>query len=88
MPCSSSGWGRSSPPASSSAADVELLLQLGLGFSVALQPINLLSRGDFTFFFTRPISAACLLTALFLLVSPLIPALGKKREQIAVEEVS
>src|SRR3990172_8782668 len=41
MPCSSSGWGRSSPPASSSAADVELLLQLGLGFSVALQPINL-----------------------------------------------
>ena len=41
MPCSSSGWGRSSPRASSSAADVELLQQLGLGFSVALQPINL-----------------------------------------------
>ena len=69
-------------------APLVLAFVLGPLLENNLRKSLILSRGDFTFFFTRPISAACLLTALFLLVSPLIPALGKKREQIAVEEVS
>jgi len=69
-------------------APLVLAFVLGPLLENNLRKSLILSHGDFTFFFTRPISAACLLIALFLLVSPLIPALGKKREQIAVEEVS
>ena len=69
-------------------APLVLAFVLGPLLENNLRKSLILSHGDFTFFFTRPISAACLLTALFLLVSPLIPALGKKREPIAVEEVS
>jgi len=69
-------------------APLVLAFVLGPLLENNLRKSLILSRGDFTFFFTRPISAACLLTALFLLVSPLILALGKKRGQIAVEEVS
>ena len=53
-----------------------------------LRKALILSQGDFWFFFTRPISAACLALAAFLLVSPLFPVLGRKRKQIAIEEVS
>ena len=48
----------------------------------------ILSQGSFSIFFVRPISVICLLAALFLLVSPLIPKLGKKREELATEETS
>ena len=48
----------------------------------------ILSQGDFALFFTRPISAVCLTLTLVLLVSPLVPQLGKKRQAIALEEVS
>ena len=48
----------------------------------------ILSQGDFAIFFTRPLSVACLAIALFLLLSPLLPALRKRREVVAMEEVA
>jgi putative tricarboxylic transport membrane protein len=48
----------------------------------------IISQGDFSIFFTRPLAAASLILALFLLISPLIPGLGKKRKVIPKEEVS
>jgi putative tricarboxylic transport membrane protein len=47
-----------------------------------------MSQGDFSIFFTRPIAAACLIVALFLLISPIIPSMGKRRREIPKEEVS
>jgi putative tricarboxylic transport membrane protein len=53
-----------------------------------LRKALILSQGDFSTFVTRPISLVCLLIAAFVLLSPLIPALHKKREEIALEEAS
>ena len=53
-----------------------------------LRKAMILSQGSFSIFFLRPLSAVCILLALFLLISPLLPGLGKRREAIAVEEVS
>jgi putative tricarboxylic transport membrane protein len=53
-----------------------------------LRKALIISQGDFSVFFTRPISLVCLLIALLMLLSPLIPALKKKREEIALEETS
>ncbi|MDQ6618743.1 MAG: tripartite tricarboxylate transporter permease [Pseudomonadota bacterium] len=47
----------------------------------------LLSRGDFTVFATRPISAFLLLLALFLLIIVVLPNIRKKREEVFIEEV-
>ena len=69
-------------------APLVLAFVLGPLMENNLRKALILSGGDFTFFFTRPISATCLVIAVFLLVSPLVPGLGKKREQIALEEVS
>jgi putative tricarboxylic transport membrane protein len=46
----------------------------------------ILSQGDLMTFVERPISAACLVFALVLLVAPLLPALRKKREMVALDE--
>ena len=65
-----------------------LLLGLVLGpmmeenFSRAL----LLSRGDFTAFITRPLSASLLAAAALLIVLVTLPALRKKRDEAFVEE--
>jgi len=48
----------------------------------------IMSQGDFSIFFTRPLAAASLIIALFLLVSPFLPYLRKKREELPKEEVS
>jgi putative tricarboxylic transport membrane protein len=69
-------------------APLVLAFVLGPLMENNLRKALILSQGDFGFFFTRPISAACLAIAFFLLVSPLFPALGRKRDQIAVEEVT
>ena len=69
-------------------APLVLAFVLGPLMENNLRKSLILSQGGLSIFFTRPISAACLLVALVLLVSPLIPALGKKREAIALEEVS
>ncbi|HZJ97771.1 Tripartite tricarboxylate transporter TctA family [Oligella ureolytica] len=46
----------------------------------------LLSRGDFSTFVTRPLSASLLFLALFLVVLVSLPAIKKKREETFVEE--
>jgi putative tricarboxylic transport membrane protein len=45
-----------------------------------------LSRGDFTVFFRRPISLAMLLMAAVLLILIVVPAIREKREEVFVEE--
>ncbi len=69
-------------------APLVLAFVLGPLLENNLRKSLILSQGDFALFFTRPISAVCLVLALVLLVSPLVPRLGKKREAIAIEEVS
>ena len=69
-------------------APLVLAFVLGPLMENNLRKALILSQGNFSFFFTRPISAACLALAVFLLVSPLFPALGRKRDQIAIDEVS
>ena len=44
-----------------------------------------LSRGDYTVFATRPLSAAMLVMALGLLVLMVVPAIRAKREQVFQE---
>ena len=51
-----------------------------------LRKALILSQGELTTFLTRPISAACLLFAAVLLVFPLLPALRRKREAVALDE--
>ncbi len=46
----------------------------------------LLSRGDWSVFLTRPLSAGLLATALFLLVLVLMPSVKSKREEAFVED--
>jgi TctA family transporter len=51
-----------------------------------LRRAMLLSRGDPTVFFTKPISLGFILAAVILLVLVMLPALRKKREEVFVEE--
>ncbi|WP_309083293.1 tripartite tricarboxylate transporter permease [Chelativorans sp.] len=51
-----------------------------------LRRAMILSRGDPTTFFTRPISAILLLIALAVLVVVFLPAVRRKREEVFVEE--
>jgi putative tricarboxylic transport membrane protein len=69
-------------------APMVLAFVLGPMLENNLRKSLILSQGDFSIFFSRPISVACLTLALVLLVSPLIPALARKREQVALEEAS
>jgi putative tricarboxylic transport membrane protein len=51
-----------------------------------LRRAMLLSHGDATVFFTRPISAALLSVAAALLIIAALPAIRRKREVVFVEE--
>ncbi len=51
-----------------------------------LRRAMILSRGDFSTFVTRPISATLLVMAATVLVIVLLPAVRKKREEVFVEE--
>jgi putative tricarboxylic transport membrane protein len=53
-----------------------------------LRKALILSQGDLTTFVSRPISAVCLAVAAVLLISPLLPALRRKREAVALDETS
>ena len=65
-----------------------LLLGLILGpmMEEYLRRALLISRGDWSVFVTRPISASLLVAALLLLVIVLLPAVKKKREEAFVED--
>jgi putative tricarboxylic transport membrane protein len=52
---------------------------LGPMLEYSLKQSLLVSKGSFKIFFSRPISATCLIIALILVVLPIIPRLRKKR---------
>ncbi|TAK85574.1 MAG: tripartite tricarboxylate transporter permease [Betaproteobacteria bacterium] len=52
-----------------------------------LRRAMLLSRGDPSVFFTKPISAAFMIASIILLVIVALPAIRKKREEVFAEEV-
>ena len=64
------------------AAPLILGLVLGIRLETALRRSLLLERGDLTIFFRRPISAILLCLAIFLIIIPLIPKLGKGVSQV------
>ncbi|MDI6762356.1 MAG: tripartite tricarboxylate transporter permease [Thermodesulfobacteriota bacterium] len=68
-------------------APLVLAFVLGPLMENNLRKSLIISQGDFSIFFVRPLAAASLILALFLLISPLIPGLGKKRKVIPKEEV-
>src|SRR4030043_676271 len=68
-------------------APLVLAFVLGPLMENNLRKSLIMSQGDFSIFFTRPLAAVSLILALFLLVSPFIPGLGKKRRVIPKEEV-
>jgi putative tricarboxylic transport membrane protein len=70
------------------AAPLVLAFVLGPLLENNLRKSLIMSDGGFGIFFTRPLAAVFLVVALLLLVSPLIPTLRKKREEIPKEEVS
>lgn len=69
-------------------APLVLAFVLGPLLENNLRKSLIMSQGDFSSFFLRPLSAASLILALFLLVSPFIPWMGKKRREIPKEEDS
>ena len=69
-------------------APLVLAFVLGPLLENNLRKSLIMSQGDFSIFFLRPLSAASLILALFLLVSPFIPGLGKKRKEIPKEDLS
>jgi putative tricarboxylic transport membrane protein len=68
-------------------APLVLAFVLGPLMENNLRKSLIISQGDFSIFFVRPLAAVSLILALFLLISPLIPGLGKKRKVIPKEEV-
>ncbi len=69
-------------------APLVLAFVLGPLLENNLRKSLIMSQGDFSSFFLRPLSAASLILALFLLVSPFIPWMGEKRREIPKEEDS
>ena len=69
-------------------APLVLAFVLGPLMENNLRKSLIMSQGDFSIFFTRPLSAVSLILALFLLVSPFIPWMGKRRGEIPKEEIS
>jgi putative tricarboxylic transport membrane protein len=66
-------------------APLVLAFVLGPLLENNLRKSLILSRGDFSIFVERPISLACLIIAAMMLIAPLLPAMRKKREAIALE---
>jgi len=67
-------------------APLVLAFVLGPLLELNMRKSLILSQGDFSIFITRPLAAGALILALMLLLTPLIPALRKKRKAIAVKE--
>jgi putative tricarboxylic transport membrane protein len=67
-------------------APLVLAFVLGPLMENNLRKSLILSDGSFAIFVERPISLVCLLLALAILISPLLPMLRARRKQLAVEE--
>jgi len=68
------------------AAPLVLAFVLGPLLETNLRRALLMSQGDPSIFVTRPVAAICLLAAVALIVVPLIPALRRTREKVALDE--
>lgn len=66
-------------------APLVLAFVLGPLLENNLRKALILSQGDLVTFMQRPISAVCLVIALAILLSPLLPSLRKKREVVALD---
>ena len=69
-------------------APLVLAFVLGPMMEHNLRKSLIISQGDFSIFFTRPLAAISLIISLLLLTLPMIPWLRKKREAIPQEETS
>ncbi len=67
------------------AAPLVLAFVLGPMLENNLRKSLILSRGDFSIFFSRPISVVCLLLSAAILLAPLLPSMRQKREVIALD---
>jgi putative tricarboxylic transport membrane protein len=67
-------------------APLVLAFVLGPLLENNLRKSLILSQGNLMTFIERPISAACLALAVILLIAPLLPALRRKREMVALDE--
>src|SRR6187549_97336 len=67
-------------------APLVLAFVLGPMLENNLRKSLILSQGDLMTFVERPISAVCLAFAVVLLIGPLLPALRRKREMVALDE--
>jgi putative tricarboxylic transport membrane protein len=67
-------------------APLVLAFVLGPMLENNLRKSLILSHGEFSIFFERPISAACLVLAAAALLTPLLPALAKRRTRVALDE--
>jgi putative tricarboxylic transport membrane protein len=68
------------------AAPLLLGFILGPMMEENLRRALLLSRGDWTAFVTRPLSAGLLIAAALMIVVVMLPSISKKREETFVEE--
>lgn len=69
-------------------APLVLAFVLGPMMENNLRKSLIMSQGDFSIFFTRPLAAISLIISIVLLLFPLIPWLRRKREEIPKEEIS
>ena len=67
-------------------APLVLAFVLGPMLENNLRKSLILSRGDFWTFLERPISAVCLVLAALILLTPLLPALARRRARLVVDE--
>ncbi len=67
------------------AAPMVLAFVLGPLMETALRQSLIKSKGGFSIFFTRPISAVCLIIAIALMVMPLLPWLRGRRPGVKIE---
>ncbi len=66
------------------AAPMILAFVLGPMLEYHLKQSLMLSKGSFQIFFTRPISAVCLISTFVLLALPLLPRIGRRRPGAAL----
>ena len=68
------------------AAPMVLAFVLGPMMETALRQALIKSKGSFTIFFTRPISATCLVIAIALMIMPLLPWFHRRRPGVKLEQ--
>jgi putative tricarboxylic transport membrane protein len=68
------------------AAPMVLAFVLGPMMETALRQALIKSKGSFTIFFTRPISATCLVIAIALMIMPLLPWFRRRRPGVKLEQ--